>query len=190
MVRPAVVDVCSCPIVAIAAIEQLPGAGRYSRRRPHGEPQCAKRCCHGGFVKDHANELLSNTLRHTWKPIGVTCSSVIKKAAPCAGRIWSQIKWGNKKTRSMSGSLEVLAERGAPQAPMKGGELNGASALQMMKVMVLRSRLSGAGFKSPAAAGVKSSCSEHVGKVVCKTADVDSKGERKRTYRATHRNHV
>ncbi|MEY3901046.1 MAG: hypothetical protein RL189_352, partial [Pseudomonadota bacterium] len=56
LVWPPVVDIPARPIVAIAAIKQLPGAGWCNGRRPHGETQCAQRCCDGGLVKHDAYE--------------------------------------------------------------------------------------------------------------------------------------
>ncbi|MEY2986718.1 MAG: hypothetical protein RJB13_239 [Pseudomonadota bacterium] len=56
LVRPAVVDICSRPVVVIVAIKQLAGAGWCDGTSPHRETQCAQRCCDGGLIKHNAHE--------------------------------------------------------------------------------------------------------------------------------------
>ena len=56
LVRPPVVDIPARPIVAIAALKQLPGVGWCDGRRPHGETQCAQSGCDCRLVKHHAYE--------------------------------------------------------------------------------------------------------------------------------------
>ena len=56
LVWPPGVDICSRPIVAIVAINQLPGACWCNGSRPHGETKCAQRCCYGGLIKHEAYE--------------------------------------------------------------------------------------------------------------------------------------
>ena len=57
LVRPAVVDICSRPIVAIVAIKQLAGAGWCDGGRSDGEAQCAKSDCDCRLVKHHTYKL-------------------------------------------------------------------------------------------------------------------------------------
>jgi len=56
LVGPAGVDIPARPIVAIVAIEQLPGAGGCDGRRPDGQTQCAQSGCDCRLVKHDAYE--------------------------------------------------------------------------------------------------------------------------------------